>query len=106
MSSGTPSTSTSSHISRIDLESVWASPRVLPTLWQYLTPRQRVALLLVFWDLRDQVVPQSSIPASAAEEGCPGAAQVSDSMSTHTSFSAVSGPSQLLSQIWERWKTP
>ena len=34
----------------------------------------------------------SSIPASAAEEGCPGAAQVSDSMSTHTSFSAVSGP--------------
>ena len=34
----------------------------------------------------------SSIPAPAAEEGGPSAAQVSDSMSTHTSFSAVSGP--------------
>ena len=34
----------------------------------------------------------SSIPAPAAQEGCPGDVQVSDSMSTHTSFSAVSGP--------------
>ena len=49
------------------------TPNALHSLWQYLTPRQRVALLLVSWDLRDQVVPQLLVlacPSGRASQSC------------------------------------
>ena len=57
-SRGTPSTASSSHISDLDLESIWGNPSVLQCLSAQLRPRDRVTLLQTSWSLRDQLLSQ------------------------------------------------